>query len=281
VAANPLRIAHADALRRALWLRWAFGHYLGSTRHPRGTLLRIYRQARREMREVLRAQRPTMHVEVLEILQTLREQLEAAIIAAGNAAAGQGRQSAERQLQAYRDDGVRYAPYPVAVDVRPHIAATTLELDRQSAMVLSVIERGGDVAAEVAGDDSRMGILQPAPVATTAARALATALGAGFLAGLGARGQAAEFGWRKQTIPSVDEFTTDCCLAAAGQTRPIDEPFHLTATPRFADHLQWTPFHHYCRTSVALYLPTYDDELTSLLRDDVQRERARRSAEAK
>ncbi len=41
------------------------------------------------------------------------------------------------------------------------------------------------------------------------------------------------------------------------------QPFHLEGTPRFADELDWSPFHYYCRTSIALYLPEYDDGITA------------------
>jgi hypothetical protein len=87
------------------------------------------------------------------------------------------------------------------------------------------------------------------------------------------------FGWMKQTIPAIDERTTDCCLRAAGQTRPINEKFKLTGEPRFADELDWTPFHWYCRTSVVLYLPDYDDGLTEKLREDVRVEREKRESD--
>lgn len=65
----------------------------------------------------------------------------------------------------------------------------------------------------------------------------------------------AGFEWGKQAVAAVDERTTDCCLRAHGQIKPLDEDFVLVGTPRFADTVDWTPFHWNCRSSVTLYIP--------------------------
>lgn len=59
----------------------------------------------------------------------------------------------------------------------------------------------------------------------------------------------------KQAIAAIDERTTDCCLRVHGQIQPLDKPFELSGTPRFADKVQNPPFHLYCRTATALYRP--------------------------
>lgn len=61
-------------------------------------------------------------------------------------------------------------------------------------------------------------------------------------------------GWEKQAIAGIDERTTDTCLRVHGQIQPLDKPFRLAGTPRFADHIQAPPFHWRCRTSQALYV---------------------------
>lgn len=71
--------------------------------------------------------------------------------------------------------------------------------------------------------------------------------------------QQPETKYQKQAIATIDERTTDCCLRAHGQIQPLDEPFHLTGTPRFADEVQDPPFHWYCRTSEALYNEAFED----------------------
>lgn len=65
--------------------------------------------------------------------------------------------------------------------------------------------------------------------------------------------------YSKQAIATIDERTTDCCLRVHGQIKPIDEPFHLTGTPRYADEIQDPPFHWYCRTAEVLYNPAFEE----------------------
>ncbi len=56
-----------------------------------------------------------------------------------------------------------------------------------------------------------------------------------------------------QAIAAIDQNTTDCCLQVHGQIQPLDKPFILHGTPRFADKLDSSPFHWNCRTAVSLY----------------------------
>lgn len=279
VAANPLTTAHRDAIQRANWLRWAFWHWLGSAQHPRGAVLSHYRASRREVSEILRAKRRTLKPEAVEALERLKARVLESVREGATAAITQGRESALVQLDAYRADGLTYTPHMGLVDATVAVLTVAAELDRQAALTLSLLDRGGDVVSEVVGDAHRVGLLTPAPVVATAARALATGMGASFAATVGReRGQ--DFGWMKQTIPCIDSVTTETCLLAAGQKRKLDERFHLIGEPRFADELDWTPFHWYCRTSVALYQPAFDDGLTDALKADVAKERERRKKDA-
>jgi hypothetical protein len=85
-------------------------------------------------------------------------------------------------------------------------------------------------------------------------------------------------GNRDKVVTALDHRMTDCCLRTHGQVVGFQDKFRLTGTPRFADELEWTPFHHLCRTSIVLYLPGYDDGLTEQMRasaDKVLDERAR------
>lgn len=65
--------------------------------------------------------------------------------------------------------------------------------------------------------------------------------------------------FRRQAIAAIDERTTDCCLRVHGQVQPFGRPFKLVGTPRFADEIQNPPFHWYCRTATAMYLPEFED----------------------
>ena len=85
---------------------------------------------------------------------------------------------------------------------------------------------------------------------------------------------------QKQAIASMGPTTTDCCLRVHGQTQPVSQPFELTGEPRFADRIQYPPFHFNCRTSTAMWHPVMEESLpTSKLRDDARAELRRREDE--
>lgn len=65
--------------------------------------------------------------------------------------------------------------------------------------------------------------------------------------------------YKKQAVATIDDRTTDCCLRVHGQIQPLDEPFQLTGTPRYADEVQDPPFHWYCRTAEALYHEEFEE----------------------
>lgn len=84
----------------------------------------------------------------------------------------------------------------------------------------------------------------------------------------------------KQAIAAVGVNTTDCCLRAHGQTKPVDQPFELVGEPRFADFLMTSPFHWNCRTGIAMHHPFFEEAMpTDKLKADAQRELKRRQEE--
>ena len=275
---NPLTVAHKDALKLAEWIAWATGHYFGSTQHPRGEVLNVYRKARRDMSGALKAKRHTLRGEAREILADTRAKLDTITTAAVRDAVQHGRTSALTQLAAYADDGVQYTPQMLPAIVEELQRAPMAEFDRQALQILGMIAGGGDVRTAIVGDAGRVGIFSPAPVVNVGADSVTKSVAASFAETVG-REPAQEFGWMKQPIPAIDDKTTETCLNVAGQVVKVDAKFHLTGEPRFADDMDWSPFHYFCRTSVALYLPQYDDGITAKLRDDVKAERVRREAE--
>jgi hypothetical protein len=73
----------------------------------------------------------------------------------------------------------------------------------------------------------------------------------------------------KQAIAAIDFRTSPCCLAVNGQVKPFDEPFELTRDPRYANKLDWPPFHDYCRTVVVLVLEEeINDSITAKIKSD-------------
>lgn len=59
--------------------------------------------------------------------------------------------------------------------------------------------------------------------------------------------------FHKQVVAAIDARTTDCCRRAHGQIQPLDQPFVLIGTPRYADRIMHPPFHWHCRTVDVLY----------------------------
>lgn len=56
----------------------------------------------------------------------------------------------------------------------------------------------------------------------------------------------------KTAIATLDKKTTQTCFRVDGQVQPVDKPFELTGTPRYANAKMLPPFHDYCRTVVEL-----------------------------
>ena len=273
---NPLAVAHKDALKVGAWIAWATAHYFGSVQHSRGEVLNVYRKARRDMSGALKAKRSTLRAEAQEILQDTRFKLDAITTTAVRDAASHGQTSALTQLQAYVDDGIQYTPQMLPGFVADLQRAPMLEFERQAAQILGLIAGGGDVTSAIVGDANRVGVFSPVPVVNVGVDAVTKSVSASFSSTVG-REPAQAFGWHKQVMAAIDARTTDCCLTACGQSVKVNEKFHLTAEPRFADEMDWSPFHWYCRSSVALYLPQYDDGLTAQLLDNVAAERAKRA----
>jgi hypothetical protein len=66
--------------------------------------------------------------------------------------------------------------------------------------------------------------------------------------------------YMKQAIAVIDQATTDCCLRVHGQVQPLDKPFILVGTPRFADKLDSPPFHWNCRSATSLYTEKMEEK---------------------
>lgn len=64
--------------------------------------------------------------------------------------------------------------------------------------------------------------------------------------------------FQKQAIAAIDRRTTQCCLQVHGQIRELNEAFTTDGAPAFAGQQQSPPFHHRCRTVIALYHPAME-----------------------
>jgi hypothetical protein len=136
-------------------------------------------------------------------------------------------------------------------------AATGLFLAELGRLTASGADAAAVLARLITGRDGRQSAYDQARVSLQlAAEGAIWAAGNGHVARLAdLAGERRGRRYQKQAIAAIDGRTTDCCLRVHGQIQVLDRPFVLTGTPRYADRIQNPPFHHRCRTAVALYLP--------------------------
>lgn len=264
MAVNPLEKSLAVSRAASAYLRGAFG-FIGTSEHPRGRLLGAYRNVRRGMRSALKEGGSQAAVEVLN---GFRYEVERIIMMVLDRAKEVGIETAIKELEIYGE-----MAYPVNPDTRSEQKAVMAYVDQQITVVEAMIASGADEAL-IIGDETRLGVLQPAPVAKEAANWIAAALWGGFAdVVIGAPGAAK---YQKQAVAVLSEKTTDCCLNVHGQIRDLDQPFDLTGTPRYADKQDWPGFHWWCRTSGVLYKDEFDFGLTEQMRDGARQVLAER-----
>ena len=159
------------------------------------------------------------------------------------------------------------------------------QYDAQASQVQALYVTNRDLTP-IIGDQSRVGALTPAPVISQGTQWIAGAVGGAWLVAVGAAlqraGKTAPEQFMRQAVAAIDERTTDCCLRAHGQVVGMDQDFHLTGTPRFADHLYGPPFHWNCRTATCLvHVDKANDPLTRQMREAAQAELSVRAATGK
>jgi hypothetical protein len=261
------RIASIRAAHRTTReLKKLFGQ-MGSTDHPRGKILRAYRNVRRGAKSAFGENNP--NTALSEVLAGFR--LEMVSISNGmlREARDLGQAQARADMEAWSVMGAteRY-------DLNDARSAWLALMDAQIAAAST-----SPSPEYVLGGGTQMGILQPAPVIKAGAHWLASVAVGAWLVSVqrATRTDRRAWEWYKQAIPAIDTRTTDCCLRVAGQAVPLKGKFELTGTPRYADEQEWSPFHDYCRTSCAL-VPSHqaNDELAQQLRADAQRQIALR-----
>jgi len=266
---------HRAAVRAAVaasrGLEGVFGR-MGTVEHPRGRVLGAYRNARRALGDVWGRGVVGLRWEVEEVLAGLRQEVTAAAVDLLGEAAALGVESGQRQVEGR---GLEVG-WPGVADMGPALGAWLAPMDAQVAAVRGVAAMGGGIEL-VVGDGESPGILTPGPVVREGGRWLAWMMMAGWQDAV--TGAGAEEGWFKQACAAIDERTTDCCLRVHAQAVPLEGNFRLTGEPRYADEMQWSPFHWWCRTSVAL-LPADEvgDDVTGWMRGAADAELERRAA---
>ena len=265
----PDRIATIRAAERTTRdLRVLFGR-LGTKEHPRGRILAAYRNAHRALRDVFRrVQGPQAIYEAREVLEALRREVLGVGGQALDEAIALGRRQAEVERQVWELDPLDMA----TPNARAMMDGWIATVDEQIAYALAVLATEGDPVL-ILGDDERVGRLRYSDTTRAGALWVATAAMQALWVSLQGPQESSGLSWSKEVIATIDERTTDCCLNAHGQVVPFDSDFKLTGTPRYADELDWSPFHDYCRTSIAS-VPTElaEDDLTRQMRDAARAE---------
>lgn len=263
---NPLLISINRAVYDNRQLQLYFARYLGTAAHPRGQLLSAYRNARRAMETALKGNQQQRIIAANEVLQGLSNNARGVILTAVTASVALGIESADVQISAYFDEGETAQIVRQRANVNQLATAPTAQLTQQLTAVAALIVAGA-ASSEIVGDGTRLGLLQPAPIQNELARWMRQGVSSGFNDWIfGDVGSRRPLPFMRQAVAGIDERTTDCCLKVHGQIVGIDEPFKLTGTPRYSTEQHDPPFHPYCRTSVALYLPDYDDGFTDMMR---------------
>lgn len=230
---------------------------LGGSEHPRGLVMRAYRVARAALRGQM-----SNRALVVAVLGELRASVRRAAREVASEAAVLGAEQARANL-ALLDLQAAFVPQ----DTDEAVTAWLAPLDTQIAAVRAFVATGDADETVILGDGDSAGALTPGPVLRDGARWAAELAALGFRAvadGVAASGRGPRL--YKQAVAAIDKRTTDCCLRVHGQVQPLDQPFELRGRPRFADRQDWSPFHHYCRTSIALVPEAWAaDQLTQAM----------------
>ena len=191
-----------------------------------------------------------------EDLETLRQAVQGASYYYLDRSVDIGTRHAERDLKIY-DVPPRSLPYNFTAEARQDIdAALNAQIARSEALASL------EMTEYVTGDETRQGTLSAwSIVGLVAFWATSMSVLAYHTTTDNMENR------RKQAVAQIDKSTTPCCLAVHGQIVGENEMFHLTADPRYADHMSYSPFHRRCRTAV-LVIPAefVDDEVTADMR---------------
>ena len=259
--ANPLLQSIKSAVSMNERLAGMF-EQAGNITEGRGYVVRAYRNANRAMPAAL--QEDNQRSAVRDVMIELRTNLRAELRTSLEASFGAGMDESARQLRFYGvETRPNVNPINLTKQVETAVDAVLAQVDAQETTINAMLASGIDTVL-ITGDEERQGVLKPAEILTGATYWIAALVWDSF--SWWSQSNGGGYGWQKQSIAALDGRTTDCCLRAHGQIVPLRDRFVLTGTPRFADRLEWTPFHWRCRTSIVLYLAQFDEGLTEKMR---------------
>ena len=259
--ANPLSMAVKSGIRMNDRIGDLFAK-IGTSSHPNGDVLTDYDIARLSLEAALAREEPLPAVRA--VMSNLRKQLNSDVGAVFNDAVALGEDESRRQMSFYQ---VKPRTSIVLTEQKNTVVETVMSrFDAQAAAITALVLSGAD-HSQIIGDEERTGILSSGEITGAAAYWGTYLVWTAFDAMVTSATQTEEATFQKQAVAAIDSRTTDCCLRVHGQIVELDEPFHLTGTPRFADDMDWPGFHWYCRTSGVLYQPEFDDGLTDKMQE--------------
>lgn len=256
--ANPLEQSIRSAVRTNKKIADLFDQ-LGNKENPNGVVTAAYRSAQRAMATALGERNPVLGAR--QVFADLRTSLQAGVVSVLDESFTYGLEEATRQLGYYGIENVN--SYSNNSDKTNAMGVLLAELDAQEAAIIAMLNADID-PVRITGDEDHKGMLQPGDVLAAGIFWITALLWGGFQGTV--TGNSKGFEFKKQAVAVLDRRTTDCCLRVHGQIVPFDGEFTLTGHPAFADKLEWSPFHWYCRTSIVLYNKNYDAGLTERMR---------------
>lgn len=273
---NPLEQAINYARQTSIVIGNLFAR-IGNSDHPRGILPTAYRNARRGLKTALSERDPERAAaEVMrQLLLTIRQGITPVLTDAQN----DGQVIAERQLSfyGYQTHIENSLENVNTVQLRTAIDGVSSVVEQQ-AQAISLMVRAGVDKSIIIGDAERVGMLRVGDAISSASFWSSSLLWNTFDTAATRTVMRHKDHLMKLAVASLDGRVTECCLNVHGQIVPFDKPFQLTGTPRYADKLPWSPFHRFCRTSIAIYHPEYDKGISEAMRAEANRFRTEKGS---
>ena len=232
--------AEAIAIAAALLLLF---NKLGSTKHPRGSIMKAYRRAR------LAFKSQTTTGEAGLILDQLMSDSTAALFQQLDAAYNMGIKSATRQLKTYGIKATATAGAGHSVKFQA-LEAIQGVINAQRKKILAALAT--NQRQLILGGPSRVGLLGPAPTITEARRWMTAVKHNALVDTVQETAEITGKVFYKQAVALLDDVTTETCQNVNGQIVPLTGLFILTGNPRFADRMESPQFHYNCRTEIAI-----------------------------
>lgn len=257
---NPLERAIKSGVRMNGRIGDLFAQ-VGSSAHPRGEITTTYKQSRLALRSALGDRNKIIATQ--DVLRRMRSDVQRSVSSVFSNAIALGDDEARRQLSFYGQ--TTNQTINLTSETQSALDAVMARFDVQDATIRALVYTDAEEEQIVGNEeDGSAGALAAIAVISAISYWSAYLVWASFdlVISQSSSQNSSGINFQKQAVAVIDNRTTNCCLLVHGQIQPFDKPFELTGTPRFADKMHWPGFHYFCRTSVALYLPEFDDGST-------------------